>query len=307
MGRALMTIKKQLLKFCAPSEHALENIAAGQIFCQHHAAYNDPFEFWSKIVVGIPDATLEPERFLAALRAWGFYFDTVEDALADETVAESVGEYFEECVQYVPPFTTMRQEMRIACFASEPNNLLMWSHYADGLRGFCVVFDEELLVDGRREAYALDVSYTDKPPEIDSFIYGIAWDQDWFSHVAIEEAQARIQALGETRLLADVEMYETSGAEALGKMQDLWQRVFASKPVEWRYEGERRLLIQTDREDEAPLLWKYDRKAVREVILGERMSEAYKQRLMKVLEDQYPGVPVTTARRAQGSYSVVAA
>ena len=196
--------------------------------------------------------------------------------------------------------------MRIACFASERDNLLMWSHYADGLRGFCVVFDEEILLGGRREAYALDVSYTDKPPEIDSFIYGIAWDQDWFSHVAIEEAQKRIQALGETRLLADVDMYETSGAEALGIMQDLWQRVFATKPMEWRYEGERRLLIQTDRKDESPLFWKYDRKAIREVILGERMPAAYKQRLTEVLEEQYPGVPVTTARRAHGSYTVVA-
>jgi len=300
-----MTAQRQLLKFCSPSEYALENIAAGQIFCQHHDAYNDPFEFWSEIVSGIPDADSEPERFLAALRAWGFNYDTVTEALADAAVAEDVAEYFEECVQYVPPFDLMRQAMRIACFASERDNLLMWSHYADGLRGFCVVFDEETLVSERREAYALDVAYTDKPPEIDSFIYGIAWDQDWFSHVAIEEAQKRILALGETQRLADVEMYETSGAEALGMMQDLWQRVFATKPVEWRYEGERRLLIQTGGEDKSPLFWKYDREAIREIILGERMPEAYRRRLTSVVEEHYPRVPVMTARRAQGSYSVV--
>jgi hypothetical protein len=61
------------------------------------------------------------------------------------------------------------------------------SHYADGLRGFCVIFDEKALLGGRPEAYALDVAYLDKPPEIDSFIYGIARDQDWYSQTAIEE------------------------------------------------------------------------------------------------------------------------
>lgn len=296
--------QKQLLKFSAPSKYALDNLESGQIFCQHYGAYNDPFEFWSEIATGIPDAKREPERFLSALRTWGFYFDTVEEALGEPLVSETVEEYFEECASYVPPFELMRKEMRIACFASQRDNLLMWSHYADGLRGFSVVFDEDSLVSGRHEAYVLDVAYTDKPPAIDSFIYGLAWDQDWYSHVAIEETQKRIQFSGETEHQADIEMYEASGAEALRTMRDMWQRVFATKPVQWSYEGERRLLVQTDREDDAPLLWRYDRRAVREVIFGERMPENFRQRLMKVLKEHYPEVPVTTAGRARDCYSI---
>jgi len=296
--------QKQLLKFSAPSKYALANLESGQIFCQHYGAYNDPFEFWSEIVTGIPDAGREPERFLSALRTWGFYFDSVEEALGEPLVSESVEEYFEECASYVPPFDVMRKKMRIACFASQRDNLLMWSHYADGLRGFSVVFDEDALVSGRQEAYVLDVAYTDKPPAIDSFIYGLAWDQDWYSDVAIRETQKRIKFSGETERQAEIETYEASGAEALGTMRDMWQRVFATKPVQWCYEGERRLLIQTDREDDAPLLWQYDRGAVREVILGERMPETYRQRLMAVLEKHYPEVPITTAGRARDCYSI---
>jgi hypothetical protein len=100
-------------------------------------------------------------------------------------------------------------------------------------------------------------------------------------------------------------MYRASGDEALGTMEDLWQRVFATKSLEWRYEGERRLLIQTDLDDGSPIFLNYDRSAVREVVLGERMPAFYRQRLMAVLEEHHPGIPITTARRAHRSYSVV--
>lgn len=139
-----MTAPKPLLKFSAPSDRALENLEAGQIFCQRHDSYNDPFEFWSEIVTGIPDAVSEPNRFLSALRAWGFHYDTVHEALAEPNVSENVTEYFDECASYAPPFEDMRLSMRIACFASQRDNLLMWSHYADGLRGLCIAFDEEV-------------------------------------------------------------------------------------------------------------------------------------------------------------------
>ncbi|WFU31299.1 DUF2971 domain-containing protein [Bradyrhizobium brasilense] len=52
----------------------------------------------------------------------------------------------------------MADSIRIACFGSERDNLLMWSHYGDGLRGFCIVFDEKLMVGARPEGYITDVA-----------------------------------------------------------------------------------------------------------------------------------------------------
>ncbi|WP_241233656.1 hypothetical protein [Altericroceibacterium xinjiangense] len=97
-------------------------------------------------------------------------------------------------------------------------------------------------------------------------------------------------------------MYEESGAEALGTMREIWQHVFATKPAEWRYERERRLLVQTDMDDTRPLLRAYDRTAVREVIVGERMPEDYRARLIAVMRELYPDTPVRTASRAEGVY-----
>src|SRR3546814_8307836 len=75
-----MNPEARLLKFCGPTSYALQNLENGQIFCQHYAAYNDPFEFWTTIPTGIPDPDSEPERYLAALRAWGLDCRTVDEA-----------------------------------------------------------------------------------------------------------------------------------------------------------------------------------------------------------------------------------
>src|SRR3546814_7447189 len=107
----------------------------------------------------------------------------------------------------------MRQEMRISCFSSEADNLLMWSHYGDGLRGFCITFDEEAITRGDTTGYVLDVAYLDAPPHVDSFIYGVAWDQDWYSHVAIEETEKAIKYQGKTGLKGEIAMYEESGEQ----------------------------------------------------------------------------------------------
>src|SRR3546814_6218620 len=88
-----MNPEARLLKFCGPTSYALQNLENGQIFCQHYAAYNDPFEFWTTISTGIPDPDSEPERYLAALRAWGFDCRTVEEEIGRASCRERVCQY----------------------------------------------------------------------------------------------------------------------------------------------------------------------------------------------------------------------
>lgn len=301
----MLNSAKCLFKYSGPTSYALQNLKEGTLFCQHYAAYNDPFEYWARIIEGMPDSEREPERFIAAIRAWGFDVSTIEEARVDFLIKEHFFEYFNECQDYVPPFDVMREGMRIACFSSEQDSLLLWSHYGDGLRGFCVEFDENSLTNSEPKGDFLDVAYLNSPPKVDSFIYGIAWDQDWYSQTAIQETNARIKYQGKPEPCAEIQMYEESGAEALKTMRDIWQQVFATKPAEWSYERERRLLVQTNKSDNTPLVRSYPREAVRAVIVGERMPDAYKAELLAVLAENYAGVPVRTARRAQSAYALV--
>lgn len=288
--------KRDLLKFCGPTENSLSNLENGVIFCQHFSAYNDPFEFWHDLYEGIPDPEKEPERLAAALEAWGM--------TGSSPFNEDVVEYFDECQHYQPPFKAMRESVRIACFGSERDNMLMWSHYADGLRGFCIVFDEDAVAAAEPEAYVFDVDYRDAPPIVDSFVYAIARDQNWYHQLALEETQTRIEFLGMHDEKHWVPLYEQAASEAIKEMRDIWQNVFAVKPLSWEYERERRLLVQTQQNGTSPILRRYPREAIKEIILGERMEGIIRQQILAILKINNPNVPVRTARRAQGLYSI---
>ncbi|WP_176502745.1 DUF2971 domain-containing protein [Cobetia sp. 5-11-6-3] len=282
--------KLGLLKFCGPTENSISNLEKGVIFCQHYSAYNDPFEFWHHIYTNVPDRWKEPKRYAAALDAWGVLDSPPED--------EVVFKYFDGCVSYDPGFQDMCDKTRISCFGSERDSMLMWSHYADGLRGFCVVFDEDVLLESELEPYLLNVDYQDYPPVIDCFVYVIARDQYEYHCMAIEEASA----------LADqkywIPLYKKAKLEAFDSMAKTWQQVFATKPLAWKYERERRLLVMSEEENVSPSLLQYSPKAVREIILGERMEYGVRQRINSILRESYPHVPVRTARRVQGVYSI---
>ena len=53
----------------------------------------------------------------------------------------------------------------------------MWSHYAGGLRGFCIEFNEEEIFEEDSSTFLVDVIYSNKPPIIDSLEYAVIQDQ----------------------------------------------------------------------------------------------------------------------------------
>jgi hypothetical protein len=291
--------KPGLLKFSGPTEYALENLRNRVIYCQHFEGFNDPFEFWTDFREGIPDLETERDRFIAAIGAWGF------DEASLETALENSKEYFESLEDSQPRFKEMVDRIRIACFGSEPDNLLMWSHYADGLRGFCIVFDEDLVVKAEPKGYITDVAYLDTPPLVDSFVYAVAYDQEDYNMRAIEETRSAIRYQGKKGEKPWLKVYRDDAAAALRHMHEMWQHAFAAKPVEWRYEKERRLLVNTDMDGRQAMLRPYPKKAVREIVVGERMPPAYLARLTDIVKKQFGEIPVRTARRPSDRYTLI--
>ena len=214
-------------------------------------------------------------------------------------------EYFESVQGYEPPFELMLDGMRIACFGSEADNLLMWSHYADGLRGFCIVFDEDLIVEAEPQGHITDVAYLAQPPVADSFVYAVAYDQHEFHMMAIEETNTDIKYLGAKGQKKWLGPYQAAADDALDQMKGIWQQVFAAKPKIWEYERERRLLVPTDHDDRTPLLRPFPQDAVKEVIFGERMDADYLARLRSVIVDSCGDIPVKMARRSNDTYSLL--
>lgn len=62
-----------------------------------------------------------------------------EDPSSEDTWQRS----FEEVLhsEYVSVINNLSGKFRIACFTTTPNSMLMWSHYANSHKGFCVEYD----------------------------------------------------------------------------------------------------------------------------------------------------------------------
>ena len=291
-----------LCKFSPPNKYGLSNLENCHFLCRHFADFNDPFEFWSKFNFrkGAPNREKEPDRFLAAIKTWGLP-ETELDNIDDD----STREYFEEMSEQESIFSPAFDKMRISCFSSDPANLLLWSHYADGLRGYCAIFDPEMVCTESDTTSLVDVAYANAPPEIDSFLYAISVDQLDYHLMAIDEAEAAAR-LGDSSeearyLLSD---YRDAADDAHEQILAMWKRAYATEPKEWMYEKEQRLLVLSEGEGPEPIFYNYPKNALKEVVVGERMPANYKKSLIKVLSNNYENVRIRTAVRARNYYSI---
>lgn len=267
-----------IYKFSAFSEHALENIRRSQVFCRHYSDFNDPFEFWSIVDEGEPHPERDPGRYRRALEAWDFV----------DADYEEVREYFEEIRDYQDDFRGVFKGIRISCFSREADNLLMWSHYADGLRGLSLEFDEEALLATDDDAQIMDVNYARSPGYIDAFEVALCQDQLWFYDMSWEESG------------------DESWLEYKPRLWDIIRRslisAFATKPIEWSYEKECRLILQ--RQPEGPILHSYPEQALTRIIVGQRSTKEDRERLREALTAAGIAVPLVEAVREPNDYRI---
>jgi hypothetical protein len=274
-----------LYKYWHVSDRSLMALSRQTLYAQHFTRFNDPFECGAHFVAGQIDREAEPDRFAALIRAWGF--DDPADAPLEDTE-----EYFEQ-------FETYDLEMalpgvRICCFASERDNILMWSHYGDALRGFCIEFNEavidEVISDLPGFPFITDVTYSDAAPSVDGMVLGVLDDQLGYAYMCFHEEKNDFW-LGEVERLR-------------GQIKELYRHGFATKPVAWSYEKERRLIVQTDLHDMEPLAISYPPEAVKSIIVGELMAPEHLARIKEIARDKYPAVPLRSARRELFTYKL---
>ncbi|WP_053553524.1 DUF2971 domain-containing protein [Sphingopyxis sp. 113P3] len=287
-----------IYKYFPPNHYSLENLQNDVLFCRHFEDFNDPFEFWSCLLQGIPTLN-EVDRFKAACATWGFVDADVLDPPDDWQ------EYFESLDEAQPDFKLLFDHTRIACFSAAPDNLLMWSHYADGMRGFCIAFDENLILGDDPKDYLTDVEYLDKPPLVDSFVYVVAEDQYDYHLMAIDETKTEMKYFDKKEAWpCQLEDFRRCADEALAFMKSIWRRAFAAKPAEWAYEREIRLLIRAQEGGKQPVSRTYPIESVKQIIIGEKMDKAFRNELTTLIADRFHGVPVREARRLPTSYGL---
>ncbi|MDX2370951.1 MAG: DUF2971 domain-containing protein [Colwellia sp.] len=148
---------------------------------------------------------------------------------------------------------------------------LMWSHYSDGLRGFCLVFDKDRLLawyyeKGIKVRPAV-VEYTDKPLVI-SFTDFI--DSSYF-----------LDQKPDYDLIENV------------------TRTISMKSSSWSYENELRLLSKEDFHAHH-----YPPEFLIEIVIGEKMPEDQKNMVIDIAKTSNPNIEIKQAKLKYGSYDL---
>lgn len=288
-----------MYKYFKVDEHALANLSGGRLYCHHYEDFNDPFECWCMEVRSIPDPIAEPERFLRVRDAW---LGPLSGPAEDPVVMESFAEYVESLTDY--PWSIVdgyKESARISCFSASGDNLLMWAHYADGLRGFSVEFDEKELLRGTPAgAEVFRVHYQRHPEPFDLCVYEVAHDQmEWHERQLFKARAKRESFVGDL----DNE-FQAWANDSRERMREMYAKLLATKPIEWEYEQEMRLIFHSDATDHAGVLFHYSDASIKSVIIGDRMSAQDRSELLRVLAQKGLAVPVKVAARDTASFKV---
>lgn len=279
-----------IYKYFKVNEHSISNLERNELYCQNYKSFNDPFECWFILREGVPNPHLDQERFKDVCEVWGFTPEITEAGLEDYF------NYMEEMEMSQPAIQEYVEGAKISCFSKDMNNLLMWSHYADGMRGFCVGFDERLLLslEEKKEAVIIPVSYSEAPPIIDRIVYALVNDQIWYNETALYEEPNG----------SYVREHRKDLREAKKLLNKLYTKTIATKPVQWKYEKEVRLIYYSIEDYLKGEFFHYPAEAVKSITVGERMDNKVRETLFQIVESLNSPIEKKVAKRVGRCYKM---
>jgi hypothetical protein len=279
-----------MYKYFSFSEYALANILNDELYMNHFESFNDPFECWAEVITGFPNLSDNSERLQIILNAWGF------DTSINEDVIENYDLYSESLIDMQPDVQEVLDGARITCFSKRCDNLLMWSHYANGLRGFCLEFDPELLlVNDPNYSKFYEVEYQNTPEVIDTALIAVLQDQINYHADAIDSGVTEDEASSYNDVLN----------ESLAKSNEIFKKMLATKPINWKYEEEVRVIYQSLSDNKTGEFLKYPPQAIKSVIFGEKMPSKQISALKCLFESHLYPIEFKTAKRAKGTFKVI--
>ncbi|WP_263066551.1 DUF2971 domain-containing protein [Enterobacter huaxiensis] len=173
-------------KFSALNINSLSALAEGKAWFSRLADFNDPFE--GQFLIKRPDIELDKERlfqYMGNILPKNVLSEPVSDIIRRNYEQSPDG--FKKTIEQAVSTTYNRfhnafKNISAFCLASDiPNvdashvsNVMMWSHYADGMKGFCIKFKPEYLLSSLREMNEANfniaqVHYQDEMYNVDFF------------------------------------------------------------------------------------------------------------------------------------------
>lgn len=265
---------QKLYKFMSINANNYASIGNSSLWFSDVRKFNDPFEglFALKMPtfdeVKINDLRRLSSRYVEIVRQAGIQDATdLPKGLSKQQYHDYLSPHFKSILAGIRNHFIER--MGVSCFVRDLyikdealqflgsdraalHNQLMWSHYADGLRGLCIEFDGETLYDGLKhlnpshEIAPVEIKYTDIRPRID------VW----------EAISKYIQANESMRI----------------QLTEQWLDETSKKPIQWEYENEIRFRAL----DAVDQNLKYPSEAISKVVFGQKMPEVHRIALRRL-------------------------
>ncbi|WP_070888153.1 DUF2971 domain-containing protein [Pseudomonas argentinensis] len=150
-----MRIPAFLYKYQSVTEYSLKSLVEGTVWLSSPESFNDPFD----CAINLDPKKLE-ESVAHAVELVAKKHGTQLDNSLRLVSAQDEAAY----VQLRDSLAAQMASIGVLCLTESPNEILMWSHYAQYHKGFCIEYrvdDDSLL-----ERMARPVRYTDTYPSL---------------------------------------------------------------------------------------------------------------------------------------------
>jgi hypothetical protein len=153
----------------------------------------------------------------------------------------------------------------VCSFSKTRNNLLMWSHYADEHKGFCIGFNETILSKSDAGIKAVDVKYQ-----------------------------------AETSQKSVFKSFEVDGDKVVVHLDyEAMHSIVGRKYTHWKYERERRLIVASSN------AYSFKPESVVSITLGLKMPERDKDTLKQLLSSsQWSHLKWYNAKKVKGRFAL---
>jgi hypothetical protein len=158
-----------------PQGHSLSSLCTDTTWLSSPLDFNDPFDsslsiswrrlslqgfndYWEERVNKSPDtARLFAPEEIETIRNADNKFDAFtkialkkdrtiapkKKGVVNDSLLSAVGNFLKKQMQ--GRLSSLKDSLRICCFSEQPDSILMWSHYAQDHKGFCVEYSAESL------------------------------------------------------------------------------------------------------------------------------------------------------------------
>ena len=164
---------KHLCKFTTLNKDTINSIYENNLWHASVDTLNDPFEFYFSFRKKLPKSTNDLCKLMNDSNYWvkphlvNYEREAAIELLALSKEKELRSGIINKLIEHEELLKKKMQTLCVCSLSEAYDEPLMWSHYSDGMRGVCLIFDKEMLKKGMLEFEK--VEYKSAPPTVDFF------------------------------------------------------------------------------------------------------------------------------------------